>query len=238
MINGKRVLAIIPARAGSKRLINKNILPLHGQPVIAWSIMAAKQSQYIDDVLVSTDCEQIASISRDYGAWLPFMRSAALATDTATSADVILSTLAQLQSLAYDYEIVLILQPTSPLRQAWHIDQALALMQTKEALGVVSVTQCEHSPLWSNTLAEDGNMAGFINQQANQRSQDLSPYYRLNGAIYAYDVDAYITNGNGFYTEQVQAYKMDNIYSVDIDTQLDFAIAETMFTQLEQEPSH
>jgi len=226
MINGKKVIAIIPARGGSKRLPRKNVLPLNGKPLIAWSIDAALESKYVDKVIVSTDCHEIAKISTECGASVPFMRPESIAGDTATTNSVILHALEQYSN---EYDIAVILQPTSPLRIFSDIDNALEMLLSKNADGVVSVCECEHSPLWSNSLPSDGNMGTFIREDIKgKRSQDLPSYYRLNGAVYAFTTTALIANQGINYTDTVFSIKMPTLRSVDIDHELDFKIAEAL----------
>lgn len=229
MINGKRILAIIPARAGSKRLPNKNILPLAGKPLIAWSIDAAKNSRYIDDVVASTDSEQIMAIAGAHGAEVPFRRPDALAGDTASSNAVMLHAIEELQKNQRHYDIVVLLQPTSPLRRTTDIDAALEMFVAKQAQGVISVCECEHSPLWANTLPEDESLEHFIPEHVRgMRSQDLPTYYRFNGALYLFSVEAFIAQKGIFYTPGVFAYVMEPRLSVDIDSMLDFKLAECL----------
>lgn len=236
MINGKRILAIIPARAGSKRLPNKNLLPLAGKPLIAWSIDAARQSRYVDDVVVSTDSEKLMEIAGQYGAEVPFRRPDELASDTATSNAVILHCLEFLIEQGRRYDLVILLQPTSPLRTAEDIDHAFELFEQKNALGVISVCECEHTPLWSNILPEDASLARFIRQDIKgMRSQDLPAYYRFNGAIYIFNVRQFLEQNGIFYHPDVYAYAMDARSSVDIDNRLDFSFAEFLMAQAEGE---
>ncbi|OOE33404.1 CMP-N-acetlyneuraminic acid synthetase, partial [Salinivibrio kushneri] len=185
MIEQKKVCALIPARGGSKRLPKKNSLPLSGKPLIAWTIEAALNSQYIDKVLVSTDSEEIASISREFGAYVPALRPEYLANDTATTEQVIRY---ELNRHMQDSDILIILQPTSPLRSKQQIDQALRLFQEKKASSVFSVTACEHPPEWCGKLPDNYSMANFISGDFSTRSQDLQKSFRLNGAIYIYDI--------------------------------------------------
>ena len=228
MIKGKKVLAIIPARGGSKRLPRKNVLPLQGKPLIAWSIDAGLNSHYVDRVVVSTDCNEIAEISEQYGADVPFMRPADIAGDTATTNSVILHMINTL-SRTEQFDIVVILQPTSPLRTSTDIDDALEMLETKQGDGVVSVCECEHSPLWSNIIPSDDNMGGFIREDIKgKRSQDLPTYYRLNGAVYAFTTTALIANQGINYTDTVFSIKMPALRSVDIDHELDFKLAEVI----------
>lgn len=230
MIEGKTVLAVIPARGGSKRLPRKNCLLLHGKPLIAYSIEAAKQSSYIDEVVVSTDDEGIAAIARQAGASVPFLRPAELSTDEASSVDVVAHALDYYQlkeKKSFDY--VVLLQPTSPLRTAAHVDQAFELLIEKKADAVVSVCETEHSPLWANQLPPDGSMEQFISKDVlGKRSQDLPKYYRLNGAIYICDKRRFLQEQTFLFEESIFAYKMQQIDSIDIDTKLDLIVCESI----------
>ena len=218
----KTFLAIIPARGGSKRLPRKNILDLCGKPLISWSIEAALKSKYISKVVVSSDDEEILNISSNFGADI-IKRSYELANDTATTFDAIKHTINNLEK--YDY--IVLLQPTSPLRNEKHIDEAIELLEEKQADGIVSVCEMDHSPLWSNTLPEDGNMRGFLREEIlNKRSQDLEKYYRLNGAVYICKTDKLLENKSFFLKDNIFAYIMDRKSSIDIDEEIDFLFAE------------
>lgn len=234
MINGKRVLAFIPARGGSKRLPRKNVLPLAGKALIGWSIDAAKESQYIDQLFVSTDDQEIADIASLHGVHIPELRPDHLASDTSTTESVLTYTLDKFGGQA---DIIILLQPTSPLRTAQHIDEALELFVQKQAFSVVSVTPCEHPPLWSNPLPNDGCMGNFIRPETLKRSQDLDDFYRINGAIYIFDVCKLKAIGEICYTSESYAYIMDNYVSIDIDNKIDFELAEFfMERQVTQDP--
>lgn len=234
MINDKKVSAVILARGGSKRLPRKNVLFLSGKPLIEWTIEAAKNSLLIDDVLVSTDDQEIADISLKAGANVPSLRPVEMASDTAKGEDALFYTL---ENFAKDADIVVLLQPTSPLRTTHHIDEALDLFIKKDAFSVVSVTPCEHPPLWSNTLPSDCSMGNFIQPEALKRSQDLGEYFRLNGAIYIFNVSKLQGMGGICYTSESYAYVMDNYVSIDIDNKIDFELAEFfMERQVTQDP--
>jgi len=221
MYKNKTFLAIIPARGGSKRLPRKNILDLNGKPLIAYSIEASLNSKYIDKVIVSSDDNEILDIAKKYGA-RTIKRPNYLATDTATSFDVIKHTIEN--SEKYDY--IILLQPTSPLRNSKHIDKAIELLENKNANAIVSVCEMDHSPLWSNTLDDTLSMGDFLrNDVLNKRSQDLETYYRLNGAIYIYKTDKLLEENRLFFEDGIYAYKMDRKSSIDIDEELDFKIA-------------
>jgi CMP-N-acetylneuraminic acid synthetase len=230
MYKGKTFFAIIPARGGSKRLPRKNILNLAGKPLIAWTIEAAQKSKYIDRIIVSTDDLETEAIAVSWGAEV-IKRPAALATDTSTSVDVVLHAISQVNA-AYDY--VLLLQPTSPLRNKSHIDSAIELLLGKSADAIISVSEAEHNPLWCNTIPRDGSMHSFLKEKLiNKRSQDLPKYYRVNGAIYLCDSERVFRERSLFIKDNVFAYIMDRTSSVDIDEQFDFNIATTLLEMVQ-----
>ncbi len=227
MINGKRILAIIPARGGSKRLPQKNILELSGKPLIAWTIEAALASKYIDRVVVSTDSDKIAHISKIYGADVPFLRPNSLATDKSASIDVVLQLLDKLELIDDYYDYIILLQPTSPLRTTMNIDESIMMLMDRKCDAIISVCEAEHSPLWSNIIPENGNLSNFLDESIlNKRSQDLDKYHRLNGAIYICDSIRIKKEKTFFFNSNCIAYRMTQEQSIDIDTQLDFLKAE------------
>ena len=221
-------IAIIPARSGSKGLPDKNIKLLHDKPLLAYSIEAAEKSGLFDCIHVSTDSERYEQIAREYGADVPFLRNEELSGDTAGSWDVVRWVLRQYAARGQRFDIVTLLQPTSPLREAEDIKQAYHLFEEKAADAVVSVCEMDHSPLWSNTLPEDGRMDGFLDQVADAGRQQLPTYYRINGAIYMLRTALLAEGAPGLYREGTYAYVMPKERSVDIDDALDFAIAETI----------
>lgn len=220
-INNQSVLAIIPARGGSKELPGKNIKSLAGKPLIAWTIEAAQQSQYIDRLILSSDDEEIIATAREYGCEAPFVRPAALATDDATSIDVVFHALDNLPA----HDIVILLQPTSPLRDHKDIDTALELMIHKHAESCVSVCQPEKSPYWMYHMDNQGKLVQLLNteQNASQRQQ-LPPVYALNGAIYISTIER-LRKHYRFVDSETVAYPMNKTHSIDIDDALDFQIA-------------
>ena len=224
MLNQKTFLAIIPARGGSKRLPRKNILDLAGKPLIAWSIEAGLKSKYIDKVIVTSDDDEILAIAKEFGSET-IKRPDELASDTATSFDAIKHTIDNVGK--YDY--IVLLQPTSPLRTAEQIDEAIELLESKNADAIVSVCEMDHSPLWSNTLQEDGSMNDFIRDEVkNRRSQDLESYYRLNGAIYITKTDKLLEEKSFFLEKNIFAYRMDRESSIDIDEEMDFLLSRQL----------
>ncbi|WP_217269752.1 acylneuraminate cytidylyltransferase family protein [Neobacillus endophyticus] len=226
-MNGKRNIAIIPARSGSKGLKDKNILELKGKPLIAYTIEAAINSGCFDMVMVSTDSEKYAEISRKYGAEVPFLRSKSTSEDCSSSWDVVREVLSRLSKIGKEFDIITLLQPTSPLRNCDDIRAAIELFNTKNASYVTSICEAEHSPLLCNTIDESLSMNGFLNMENLKRRQELPLYYRLNGAIYIIK-KTFLESGEFFYGLKSFAYIMPNERSIDIDTKLDFIIAESV----------
>ncbi len=220
-----RNIAVIPARSGSKGLKDKNIKLLRGKPLLAYAIEAALQSGTCDRVHVSTDSEAYAKIAREYGAEVPFLRSGEFSSDTASTWDAMRFVLREYGKLGETFDAVTVLQPTSPLRTADDVRGACRLFAERRADSVISVCEAEHSPLWCNTLPEDGCLHGFVREGAAAPRQGLPVYYRLNGAVYV--VRARVLEARGsLYGERSYAYIMDKRHSVDIDDETDFAMAE------------
>ncbi|MFT5113683.1 MAG: CMP-N,N'-diacetyllegionaminic acid synthase [Parasphingorhabdus sp.] len=232
MLDGKRILGLIPARGGSKRVPGKNIRSLGGRALIEWTIDAASNCLYLDDILVSTDDKAIASVARDAGLTVPFLRSPGTSTDRAKSIDVAEEVVDQLKQSGAHFDILVLLQPTSPLRLSGDIDAALELFQSKSAEAVISICECEHSPLWAKPLTDELIMDNFMGgDAAASRSQDLQTHYRPNGAIFATNL-ATLLSGRSFYpTEKAFGYLMPQERSIDIDTELDFKFAEFLLQE-------
>ena len=229
MIKDKSSLAIIPARGGSKRLPNKNILDLAGKPLITWSIESGLKSKYINKVVVSSDSDEILNISKKYGADI-IKRPNELASDMASSFDSIKHAI---ENIKETFEYLILLQPTSPLRNNWHVDEAFELLYEKKADAIISVSEMVHSPLWSNTLPKDGSMANFLKDEVlDKRSQDLEQYYCLNGAIYICKIDRFLQEKSFFLNSNIFAYKMDRESSVDIDEKFDLQLAEMLIDNI------
>ncbi len=225
-------LAVITARSGSKGLKDKNIKLLGDRPLLAYSIEAAKESGMFDKVFVSTDSEQYARISRQYGADVPFLRSEKIAGDHASSWDAVREALAQYEKLGQRFDTVTLLQPTSPLRSAADIVNGYQLFAGKEADYVIGVCPTEHSPLWCNTLPADMSMDGFISKEIDSKPrQELPDYYRINGALYIVRVSA-LPGVDDMYHQGCYAYVMPPERSIDIDTEFDFKLAELFMTQM------
>lgn len=229
MYKGKKILGLIPARGGSKRLPRKNIIDLGGKPLIVWTIEAGLKSKYLDKVVITSEDEEILDISKKYNV-KAIKRPYELATDEASTIDVIMHVL---ESINENYDYIVLLQPTSPLRNHRHIDEAIEYLFLKNAYAVVSVCEVDHSPLWTNTLPENLSMVDFIKDEIkNKRSQDLPKYYRLNGAIYICNTKKFLEEKTFFLKENIFAYIMDRKHSIDIDNEIDFKLAELLITEL------
>jgi len=226
-----KVLALIPARGGSRRLPGKNLLKLCGEPITVWSIKAAQQSKYVDRIVVSTDSDEIAEVARAAGADVPFMRPNYLASDTASSLDVVKHALNELNQKGQCYEFIVLLQPTSPLRTSKHIDESFELLQSKDADAIVGVTELDHPIELTNRLPDDLSMKGFFTTDSHLRSQDFPKRYRVNGAIYLVRVESLIKENTIFLSDRIYAYKMDREVSVDIDTPYDLRLADALFNR-------
>ena len=223
-------IAIIPARSGSKGLLDKNIRILCGKPLLAYSIEAALQSGMFDAVHVSTDSENYAKIARNYGADVPFLRSERNSSDTASSWEAVLEVLDRYSKLGREFDNIMLLQPTSPLRGYDDIIAAFALMEGKKANAIVSVCQGKyHSTLPANNI-----MTHFLpNEVKNKRRQDADIFYRVNGAIYLANI-TYFLEDQDIYRSLCFAYIMDNRRSVDIDDEIDFLFAEFLLIREHQ----
>lgn len=225
MIKGLKVLAIIPARAGSKGIPGKNIKLLAGhKPLIAYTIEAAKKSSYIDNIIVSTDGEDIAKVALEYGAEVPFMRPKKLAEDKSKTIEAIVYTINELKKMGGVYDVLVLLQPTSPFRTSDDIDKSLELFIKNDMhKGLVSVREVYDSPILIREL-NGNNLTNILNVNSTIRRQDMKKYVKVNGAIYINLIDdlnmKYSLNDNKI------AYVMDNKSSIDIDTYEDWAKAE------------
>jgi CMP-N,N'-diacetyllegionaminic acid synthase len=235
MIDGKRVLALVPARAGSKGLPDKNIRPLGGKPLLAWPIAAALASQHVDRVVVSTDSEHYAALARAAGADVPFLRPAALASDTAPSIDFILHAIDTLAAAGERFDYLLLLEPTSPLTEASDIDQALTALaaQAARADAIVGVSALVSThPAFAVRVDGDGRIAPFAAPSFGQlpRRQDTEPLYSLDGSLYASSIEA-LRRERGFCHARTLPYITPRHKSFEVDDLLDFICIEAIQAQ-------
>lgn len=230
--NGK-VLAIIPARGGSKGVPRKNVKELNGKPLIFYTIDAARKSKYVNRLVVSTDDKEIAMISKNYGAELPCLRPLQLSADNSPTIDCVIHMLNWLkENENYVPDYVCLLQCTSPLRKAEDIDGTIEKALSTNMDGAISVCEAEINPYWVNVFDGD-NLRYFLKEgQKIKRRQDLPEVYRMNGAVYVIKTDILLKQKT-FETDNIAGYIMSNENSIDIDTETDFKIAELFMKECE-----
>jgi len=232
----KGILAIIPARAGSKGIKNKNIIPIAGKPLINWTIEAALESKYITRTVVSTNSHKIKKIAKEAGAEVPFLRPKRLSHDEVGNEPVVNHCL----DFLYDKEnqlpeLIVYLPPTSPLRNSSEIDAAIEKYERCMYDSIISVTFCNEHPYWTKHITELGFLEDFIplrkSEQRNYyRRQNLPKAYILNGAIYISSVKEFSKSGS-FYSGLVGTHIMPREKSIDINEELDLKIAELLLKE-------
>ena len=230
MYREKRILAVITARGGSKGLPGKNVRELRGKPLIAWSIEAAKESAYIDRLIVSTDDEAIAEISRSWGAEVPFMRPAELSGDTATSVDVLKHAVDFVTGDGGSYDYLVLLEPTSPQREPGDIDASIErLLDHADAEAIVGVSLAEAChPVAMVTQDPDGFLIPFASEEIEAtRRQEFSEVYFLEGTVYISKIGSLVERG-GFYHEKTLAYEVPKWKSLEVDDIYDFVQIEAV----------
>ena len=216
LINKKKCLAVIPARGGSKRLKRKNVKLFNGKPLIAWSIIEAKKSQYIDKIIVSTEDQEIAEVALSYGASVPYLRPISLSDDSVGATEPVLELLSNIGG----YKQVVLLQPTSPLRLSKDIDACIKVSEDHEGTACVSICSLVHDPA-----------VLFMKDKSNKISsykQDYSSTIcRINGAVYT-SSSIFLQKHNTFITNNILSYEMPINRSIDIDTIEEFSLAENL----------
>lgn len=235
MYKGKKILAIIPARGGSKGLPGKNIRELRGKPLIAWSIEHAQKSQYVDDVYVSTDSKDIAEVAERFGVTVPELRPEYLARDAAPSSEFILHTLDLLKGRGREYDYFILLEPTSPLRDVEDVDKSIAMLvdhPESESIVGVAMSGTIH-PAFMMTVGEDGFLKPLDNGRHDVRRQDLPKVYFFEGSVYVSSVDAYLKKKT-FYHDKTLPYIVPEWKSHEVDDIVDFRIIETIMAMKEE----
>ncbi len=224
----ENVVCLIPARGGSKGVKRKNIKLINDKPLIAWTIVEAKKSKFIDRVFVSTEDEEIYKISLEYGAEV-IKRDKSLALDTTSSVDVAIDFIKQLKDKNMEFDHLILLQCTSPLRTVEHIDDAIEfyLNHLEKYDSLISVVEQDQHPFLSRLIDSDGIIKDFITFDKNKfyRRQDYPKIYHINGAIYIIKVSSLLEK-RSFQTDKTYGYIMDKLSSIDIDDEIDFTIAE------------
>ena len=233
MINGKSVFAIIPARGGSKGLPKKNIMPLAGKPLIAWSIEAAKRSNYIDHCIVSTDNKEIANVAKLHGCEVPFLRPKHLALDETPSIDVIIDAINFYVKKTINYNYLVLLEPTSPLRNSNDIDIALNKLNNnrEKADSIVGVSKVESThPVFDVKINKDGLIEPYIGKSFNVlRRQNIDELYFFEGSLYISDTEV-LLNKKSFYHERTLPYIVPRWKSLEIDEMVDLIMAEALIS--------
>jgi len=224
MIDRKQILAIVPARGGSKGVPRKNIRMLAGKPLLAWTIDQAKRSKYIDRLVLSSEDEAIIRIAREWGCEAPFVRPPELARDTTPGIAPVIHCL---ETLTESYAYVVLLQPTSPMRLAEDIDGCIGLCHAKNAPASVSCVEAGENPYWMFRLDAECNMKPLLASPPPLRRQELPKVYLPNGAVYVGRPD-WIREHRTFIGEGTLGYVMPRSRSVDIDTELDLTICDLL----------
>ena len=212
-----KILAIIPARGGSKGVPRKNIRELVGKPLIAWTIEEAKKSKYITRTILSSEDPEIIEVAKRYGCEVPFVRPLELAQDDTPGIEPVLHVVDQCPG--FDY--IVLLQPTSPLRTFEDIDGCIELIFKNKSPACVSVSIADISPYWMYTMQEKEQLSPLLTDGFFSRRQDLPKVYALNGAVYVAKV-SWLQNIKTFITDETIGYVMSESHSLDIDTEEDF----------------
>lgn len=238
VIDDKSVLAIVPARGGSKGLPGKNKRWLSGKPLVAWPISTALGAASVDKVLCSTDDPEIREIASTYGAQVPFLRPANLASDTASSLDAILHAVDYLNELGENYDYVVVLEPTSPLTTSADVESALAMLHSRRGVAdsIVGISRVESThPEYDVRVGTDGLISPYMAPDFNslKRRQEIEPLHFLEGSLYISATSALRAN-RGFYHDRTLGYEVPRWKSVEIDELVDFLFVEMLLGNLDQ----
>ncbi|TGL45840.1 cytidylyltransferase domain-containing protein [Leptospira perdikensis] len=233
MINNKSIVCIITARGGSKEVPGKNIKLIQGKPLIAWTVEAAKRSKYIDRVIVTTDSEEIIKVSKEFGADAPFKRPDSISGDKAKQEDAIFHTMEYLEKqegIKYDY--IVILTPTHPLRDEIELDLVIeSLAANPNAKAYVTMIEAKTSPLHCNMIPADNSLANFLSEDVKLKNrQELPTYFQPSGSTSVIEWDCFVKNGSIF-TDDSYAYVTDSISGHDINSVIDFKVAEVLMKE-------
>jgi len=226
------VVCVIPARGGSKGLPGKNIKMFCGKPLIAYTIEQARQSEYIDRIIVSTEAEEIARISLEYGAEVPFMRPMELAGDSSSTVDVLVHAINWLETVdQYAFDILILLHTTTPLRGVEDINKSITLMVEEKADNVFSVTEAHRNPYFNMVEEGSNGFVMLVKEGCFSTRQAAPKVYDMNASIYVWWKNA-LKEGKKVFLKQTKAYVMPKERSIDIDDDLDFKIAEFLHNNI------
>jgi CMP-N,N'-diacetyllegionaminic acid synthase len=217
MYKGKRLLGVIPARQGSKGVPQKNMYVVKGKPLIEYTIDSAKNSKYLDQLFVSTDCPEIADFSKKQGLSIPFLRPSSLATDEARIIDVLLHVVDEWKKRERYFDYLVLLQPTQPLRKTEHIDQAIEKIIDQNRTSLVSVSKVRDHPVLVRSINKNGELVNVLNTNSTVRRQDMPPYYKVNGLIYINKLDDQF-NAETSLNDNTLPFITDTEYDLDIDS--------------------
>lgn len=222
-----KTIAIITARGGSKRIPKKNIKEFCGKPIIAYSIQAALSSGVFDEIMVSTDSEEIAEIARRYGAKVPFMRSEKTSDDYATTADVLMEVLEEYKKRGESFEYMACIYPTAPFVTGEKLAKAMGDLKSQKAIMAMPVVAFSYPPQ-RGYIIEDGIMNMKWKENFSKRSQDLEKMYHDSGQFYVFSVEEYIKR-NGLIFEDIVPIVVDELEVQDIDNETDWKLAEIKY---------
>lgn len=231
MYQGQSILALIPARGGSKGIPGKNIKEFNGHPLIAYTVAAARGSRYVDTVVATTDSPEIASVAKAYGAEAPFLRPPELAQDESKTIDAVMHAVDAMDSLDRAHDIVVLLQPTSPLRRSKEIDEAIETFFSHGRLGLASVSEASENPVLTRRIDKSGVMHPILSVPSTIRRQDMPKFWHVDGAVYINRTDE-LTPETSLNDNPI-AYVMPSLRSSDIDDIEDFLRAEKILSGLD-----
>ena len=225
MYKNKKILAVIPARGGSKGVPRKNIIEVGGHPLIKYTIDCGKNSKYLDRVVISTEDLLIKRVAEENGGDVPFLRPKELAEDTSKTIDCIVHAVDTLKSMGEEYDYVMILQNTVPLRKSWHVDEAIEMIVDSNERSLVSISEVDEHPILMRTLNEDKTVKNLLQMNSTMRRQDFPKFYKVDGAIAIQKIDDEF-NLETSINDGKLGYVIERKYSTDIDNYLDIKIIE------------
>ena len=225
MYKNKKILAVIPARGGSKGVPRKNIIEVGGHPLIKYTIDCGKNSKYLDRVVISTEDLSIKKVAEENGGDVPFLRPKELAEDTSKTIDCIVHAVDTLESMGEEYDYVMVLQNTVPLRKSWHIDEAIEMIVDSNERSLVSISEVDEHPILMRTLNEDKTVRNLLQMNSTMRRQDFPKFYKVDGAIYIQKLDKDF-NLDTSLNDGKLGYVMEKKYTTDIDNYIDIKIVE------------
>ena len=225
MYKDKKILAVIPARGGSKGVPRKNIIEVGGHPLIKYTIDCGKNSKYLDRTVISTEDLLIKRVAEENGGDVPFLRPKELAEDTSKTIDCIVHAVNTLKSMGEEYDYVIILQNTVPLRKSWHVDEAIEMIVDSSERSLVSISEVDEHPILMRTLNEDKTVKNLLHMNSTMRRQDFPKFYKVDGAIAIQKIDTEF-NLETSINDGKLGYVMERKYSTDIDNYLDIKIIE------------